>query len=52
MDFRANFFLLWKFTLHKNGEENNNDSGGDKHLPLLKVFLLQEVHQGEGDRAP
>lgn len=37
--------------LHKDGEEDDGDDGGEEQVAHGKVLLVQEVAQGEGDGA-
>lgn len=37
--------------LNEDGEEDDGDDGGEEHLPLGKVLLLQQEAQREGDGA-
>ena len=38
--------------LNEDGEENDNQSGGDKHLPWLDVVRFEHFDQGEADGTP
>ena len=40
-----------KTDLEEDGEEDDNQGGGDKHVLLWKLVLVQEGHQRETDGA-